>query len=271
MTVEIQELRPIRVLRVPDLVPAEVGRRPEIAWLPLASLRINDAYQRSLSDRSMRSIRKMIAGWDWARVKALSVMPIGDGLYEVIDGQHTAHAAASHGGIDELPCLIAAAASLEARAGAFVGINRDRVAMTPLQIFWADVAAGDEDALDAVRGVELAGGRILRHSPGTDRFEIGDIMSAEGVKRLARRGGVAYVRRVVGVGVAGKLGPIKDAFLRAVAWLIWDDENSLTDDAIVDVIRIHTGEGLLKRARALREEQRQPLHACLATVIKRLA
>lgn len=252
-----------------DLSP--LGEVPKLVWLPISSLRINADYQRDLSRRSRSVILKVAREWDWARMKALSVCEVQEGVYEVLDGQHTATAAASRGDIEALPCLVTSREELAARAAAFVGINRDRVAMTSLQVFWADVAAGSEDACDALRGVELAGGRILRASPGAHGFRPGDVMSAVGIVSLAKRGGVAYVRRVVSIGVQGHLAPIHDVYLRAIASLIWDRKQPLSDETIIDVLRIHGGERLRNKASQIAKEERQKASDALAGIIRRLS
>lgn len=131
------KLRKIEPLKAPDIARPDPGDKPELVWLPLSALVVNDSYQRSLSDKSIRVIRKIVASFNWARIKALSVTDIGGGRYEVIDGQHTAIAAATHGEILELPCVVTAERSVQERAADFVGLNRDRLTMTPMQVFFA--------------------------------------------------------------------------------------------------------------------------------------
>lgn len=266
-----QAPHPVQPVPLGGAQVAPLGEAPRLDWIAISALRIDSAYQRSLSARSARMIRRIAANWDWAKVKALSVAEMPDGLFEVIDGQHTASAAASRGDITALPCLVSSRETLESRAEAFVGINRDRVAMTPLQIFWADVAAGNEDACDALAGVQQGGGRVLRAPAPLTRYEVGDVMSVQTIVDLAKRGGPAYVRRVVKIGVAAKLAPLREEFLRAITLLIWDSETPLTDDVIINVMRIHTGHGLLARAKSVREQDGGALFKALAAVIRRLA
>ena len=268
-----ETLRAVEALKMPDVVRAEVRERPRMEWLALDTLVINDEYQRSLSEKSVRAIRRMVANFDWARLKALSVVDVGDGKFEVIDGQHTAIAAASHGGIDAVPCLIAPMRSLQARAGDFVGINRDRVSMTPMQVFWAEVAAEDEIAVEVLRGVELGGGRLLTGPPAFGRYKVGDVIAIGALKSLAKNGGPAWVKRAVSVCVEATLAPISANILKAMMLLLWEGRHAgqITDDQIIAVLRIHGGDAIQDKARTLRHDLKKPIGECVAEVISRLA
>lgn len=98
-----------------------------------SELWVDESYQRGLSDRSMRLIRKIIGEWDWTAFKPPVVVEV-DGKLQVIDGQHTALGALTHGGIEQLPVLIVKADRQELRANAFVRHNRDRIQVTPTQL-----------------------------------------------------------------------------------------------------------------------------------------
>lgn len=80
----------------------------------------------------------------------------------MIDGQHTAIAAASHPDIALIPVMVVEAVDQAERAGAFIGHNRDRLNITPMQMHYAAVAAGDEDALTVEQVCARAGVKILR-------------------------------------------------------------------------------------------------------------
>lgn len=269
----MENIRPIIALQIPDIEPPAIGEKPRLEWLLIGSLRINDVYQRSLSNRSVSSIRKIVRSFDWARVKALSVVDMEDGTYEVIDGQHTAIAAASHGGIVSLPCLVSAAKSVQARAADFVGLNRDRLSMTPMQVFWAEVASEDELAVEVVQGVNSGGGNILRYPPGNARFKIGDVMCTAALKKVAAEGGPPWVKRVVSIGVQAKFAPIKAPIVGALVKLIWRNEGArpLSDEKIVSVLRIYGQEDILAKAKVYRETAGKPLGACIADIVRRLA
>lgn len=68
---------------------------PAFEWVDPGTLLIDEGYQRNLSERSIKLVRKICARWDWRRFKPPVCARTERGL-EVIDGQHTAIAACSH-------------------------------------------------------------------------------------------------------------------------------------------------------------------------------
>jgi hypothetical protein len=126
------------------------------------TLLVDEGYQRDSSERSLKLVRKIVAGWDWARNKP-PVAVLTDAGLELIDGQHTAIAAATHPDIAEIPVMIIEAPERADRAGAFISHNRDRVAVTATQLHVAAIAAGDAEA-QAVQRVCLDAGVTSRSS-----------------------------------------------------------------------------------------------------------
>ena len=117
--------RPIVPLRLPKVEPTVALRiRPEFVWVPPTNLLVDETYQRELSRQSLALIEKIVKRWDWSRFKP-PVVARTDGGFEVIDGQHTAIAAASHPEIDEIPVMVVETTDMGDRAKAFVGHNRD--------------------------------------------------------------------------------------------------------------------------------------------------
>lgn len=261
-------LRPVAPIKAPDVTPSTLTAKPELTWLPLSALVINDEYQRSLSEKSHRMIRKMVAAFDWGRVKALSVVETEPGTYEVIDGQHTAIAAATHGAVAELPCLITRGKNVQERAADFVGLNRDRLVMTSMQVFFAEHAAGDEQVVDVLQGVKAGGGRVLRSPPPFGRYQPGDLVCIAALKKLADEGGPAYVHRVVAIGVAAKLAPMMASIVKAVSMLIWNTTAPLPDQTIIDILRTYGQEKLIAEAQAIAKREKRPSPIVLVEVMR---
>ena len=158
--------RGVRALNLGDLAPAEITTAaPTIEWVDPKTLLVDGEYQRHLSEASISLIRRIVAGWDWARFKPPVVARTEEGL-EVIDGQHTATAAATHPAIELIPVIVVEAAAVADRARAFVGHNRDRLNVTKMQMHFSAVAAGDEDAMTVTQVCDRAGVKILRGPPG---------------------------------------------------------------------------------------------------------
>ncbi|MFC6049665.1 hypothetical protein ACFPYM_17710, partial [Methylobacterium hispanicum] len=138
---------------------------------------VDERYQRGLSERSFSLIRRILRIFDWRRFKPPVVTRTPEGHLHVIDGQHTAISAASHPKVLRIPVMVVEAADMASRAQAFIGHNKDRVAVTPMQIFHASLAAGDQEAAVVARTVAKAGARILRCPPRNGAYEVGDIVS----------------------------------------------------------------------------------------------
>lgn len=224
---------------------------PKLAWLRVEELVIDEAYQRALSERSVRLIRKLIENWDWNRFKPLSVAPTDDGRYEIVDGQHTAMAAVSHGSIETLPCLVLTADTLQLKAAAFVGINTDRVGLTSYALYRARLAAGDPEAVAVDAGVEMAGADLIEKlQPGRD-YRAGTCATVSTLLQLARRGGKARVGRLLKIATAGGVGPVPAALLKGLE-LITTSPDHPTDERLGAALLSIDEEQLAERVRNVR-------------------
>jgi hypothetical protein len=133
-------LRKIGKINLPALEPSEVvGAAPKCVMVNPADLYVEEQYQRNLAENSVRLIRPLVRSWNWAHMKPPICVKSNDRLL-VVDGQHTAIAAASHPGIDTIPVMLVTADHIRDRAKAFVAHNTMRVAITSTQIFFSELA-----------------------------------------------------------------------------------------------------------------------------------
>jgi hypothetical protein len=123
---------------------SEVGDRPELQWLKISQLRIDPRYQREIGRRGSLNILAIAPAFQWAKFAPVVVAPIADGLFAIVDGQHRTTAAALRG-FESVPCVIIAAGEA-GQADAFVAINANVTAMSPLQLHAARLAAGNAAA-----------------------------------------------------------------------------------------------------------------------------
>lgn len=234
------QLRPIAALRMPDIVPGTpASPRPKFINVEPSALLVDETYQRDLGDRSVRLIRRIVAGWDWRAFKPPVVVADGQDRYHVLDGQHTAIAAASHPLIKTIPIMVVEAAVQAERANAFVKHNRDRLQITNTQLHAALVAAGDTDALTIEQVCARAGARVLKHPPGMGRFAVGDTMAIQALKALIGRRHAQGARRVVEICVQGQMAPVSASGLKAVEELLFGQSyaGEITDADLVTTIR----------------------------------
>lgn len=194
---------------------------------------IDEAYQRELSARGMRLIRRIAERWDWNSYKPLSVASAGDGRYEVIDGQHTAIAAASTGAIETLPCLVLSAETVAERARAFVGINSERLALTPYALFRARVAAGDAEAVAVQNAVSAADVELRQAFSVHEEPPAGSLSCVSSLLQIQRACAPGVLERALKACKAAEFAPVPSQALKAVARLL---DGGVHDAALVDAL-----------------------------------
>lgn len=231
-------LRPIRPIGLSGLEPAmAVVATPVFEWADPSTLLVDEAYQRNLSERSIKLIRKIIENWDWRRFKPPVCARTSRGL-EVIDGQHTSVAAASHPAIDQIPIMVVEAADLADRASAFMGHNRDRLNITKMQLHYAAAAAGDEDAQTIDQVCARAGVRMLKCTPANGVFKPGDTIAVAAIGQLISKRMPVRARQVLEILVQAGCAPVSAGQIKAVDLLLHDPEyaGEMVADDLVSVI-----------------------------------
>jgi hypothetical protein len=217
-------LRPIAALATAGLTPGLVeSATPIFEWVAPTVLKVDESYQRHLSDRSLALIRKIVTQWDWRRFKPPVVARMGEDLV-VVDGQHTAIAAASHPDVAQIPIMIILAEARADQAQAFVGHNRDRLNITPMQLHFAALASGEEDALTIDQVTERAGVRILRCTPAGGIFKPRETVAVNAIAALINRRGAQKARIVLQILAEAEAAPVASSQVKAVEMLLHDGE-----------------------------------------------
>lgn len=229
------------------------GARPQLKWVAPTSLLVDDSYQRSLGKASARLIPKVVAEFAWSRMKPPVVVKVDGGLH-VINGQHTAIAAATLA-IAEIPVFVVDADTLDERALSFVSHNTDSVKVSAIAIYRALVAAGDKGAV-AVRSVCQSAGITIKTINQSSSVNIGDTMAIGLIRRLVRQRGPADAVRVLSALVSAKRAPISAEEIKAADYLICEDAHGAS--VVVGAIRIEGDAGLAK-ARARASVNRTPI------------
>lgn len=237
-------LRKVQPMALPATVRAEVtGTKPKLAWVAPTELLVDGTYQRELSPQSVNLIRRIVAEFAWSRIKPPIVVATESG-YHVIDGQHTAIAAASMD-LKELPVFVVDAPDVLEQAQAFVSHNKNRLSITALDIHKAQVAAGDPMARTVHKVLGEVGVRLRYMSYGT-KVEVGDTQCVAHVRRLFKQYGADHGRAVLSTLVKAKCLPIVEPQITAASELI---RQKVTPGRLVMAIRIDL-EGDLIKARS---------------------
>lgn len=228
--------RPIAPIEINGFAPGGTPRAlPIFEWVDPATLLVDEGYQRDSSERSLKLVRKIVAGWDWAKFKAPCAVMTDAGL-ELIDGQHTAIAAATHPHVEKIPVMIVDVDQRAERAAAFIGHNRDRVAVTAAQLHVAAIAAGDEEALAIEAVCREAGIRTLR-APTKDP-KPGETMAISAIGALVRGRGQEGAVRVLKIALLdSSVCPLTQIEIKAIDLLVYGDEYSdISDAALIATI-----------------------------------
>ena len=132
---------------------------PQLMWVKLADLVVDEAYQRPLARNNWASIERIAAHFRWSRFSPVLVAPIPGGRFAIVDGQHRAHAALMCG-FDSVPAMVVPMEPAE-QAGAFTWVNGQVTRVTPGQVFKAALAAGEAWAVDCREAVAAGGCTLM--------------------------------------------------------------------------------------------------------------
>jgi len=165
----------------------DLGPVPEFRWLDIDHLTINAKYQREVSRDGEAMISRIARDFDWRQFTPVTVAPAArEGRYAVIDGQHRIMAALRIDQIDEVPCWIVAADDISAQATTFVGLNKNRMKMMPVNTYHAELAAGDVHAVRINRICQKAGVEVVRKHMSTNSLKAHQTLSVGALKSAAR-------------------------------------------------------------------------------------
>ena len=177
---------------------SDPGSLPELAWLPVDKLSVDPRYQRRLDSRqSQNLIDKIATNFRWARFQALLAVEADDG-WRVIDGQHR-FTAAKRRGIDRVPAVVLPDGDIAEQAAAFIGANRDRVAVSAQALFHAELAAGEPEALTLDRHARAAGIEIVHYRISNAELGTRRTAAVPALRRILRRFGEVTLARSIGL------------------------------------------------------------------------
>lgn len=173
----------------PEFAPP-IGNMPALQWCLLDQLQVDDAYQRSIDNPGSQSMIRAIAkGWSWDLCQPLFVARRDDGSMYVVDGQHRLAAARLRSDITQLPCIISMTSGVNHEARLFSEFNRRRRPPSQLDLYFADLAAGDPVAADIDVALSAAGLSMSKHTNAAT-FKPGQVMNIAGLRACHRTFGL---------------------------------------------------------------------------------
>jgi hypothetical protein len=185
----------LRAIDAASLTPVEpetvLGEKPRMAWIALASLRIDDRYQRNVLEVGLRNVYHIARHFDWRKFAPVIVAEIGD-TFAVVDGQHRCYAAALRG-IKDVPCLVIKA-TLAEQAAAFAAINGKVTRISELHVHAAAVTAGESAAVELHDACEAAGVAICRYPVPENKMLPGQTLAIGALRQCLKTHGADALR-----------------------------------------------------------------------------
>lgn len=165
----------------------EPGTEPQLMWLPLMDLRVDERYQRRVLEKGLTNVYRIAAEFDWKKFTPVVVARVVDGLYAIVDGQHRSYAALLRG-IESVPCMVIEA-TLAEQAEAFAAINQRVTKVNDQQIHAAAIAAGDVNAIAIRDACAAAGVEVCRNPIAENMMKIGQTIAIGTLRQYHKRFG----------------------------------------------------------------------------------
>lgn len=244
------------------LAAAPLNTPPTLMWVAPTDLHVDERYQRNLSKSSMKLIARVVQHWNWSHYKPPICTKDDNGVLYVLDGQHTAIAAATHPGIKQIPIMVVTAAEERQRARAFIGHNRDRISVTPIQLHYSSITAQDAEALTIDRVCTAAGVTIVKSIAVSPR----ETVALHAIRSTLRQFGESITRDVLVALANANLCPIRAQEIKAAAHLLTHGRS--IEDITNGVSALPFAEAIAE-ARKCAGDTALPLIEALATVYMR--
>lgn len=246
MITGLRSIKPLPPSSLHGVTPGNIsGEMPVLEMVDPREIFVEEKYQRVIGENGIRMVRRIYAGFDWTKFKPPICVriPDWDNVLVCIDGQHTATAAASHPGISKIPVMVLAAADAQSRAHAFVGHNRDRLGLTQMAIYYAELAADDPIAVKVDQACKAAGAEILRKSVNLkQKLPPGTTIAVGTIKAIASSKGANFLARVLKVLVDAGRGPMKADEIGAVTLVLESSRTTATGADLSKVIKSRSPE-----------------------------
>lgn len=248
-----------RSIDVSDMQPASLAPQPapQMLWVELDQLVIDDRYQRPLGVGNRAAIKQIAKDFRWSRFSPVIVAPIEGGRYAIIDGQHRAHAAALCG-ITSIPAMVALVAP-EEQAQAFIDINTRQIRVSGHQVYRAALTAGEPWAVACDAAVKAAGCRLMGSPQRTAAKKPGQVFAIALIRKLVEAGHGKAVTR--GLAAMLQYDPesvpnMSDALL--APWLGAVSETSASVDQLLAALHARRPWLVIEAADQMAEQDQKP-------------
>lgn len=195
------------------------GEIPVLDWIDVALIGVEECYQRPLDKTRVENI---VRSFSWRSFGALVVVPQPDGSYHATDGQHRLEAAKLHPKVSHVPCCIVTAQDIRSEAGIFVDINKNRKNVNSLELFFAQLTAGDPEAETIHHVCKEAGVRIPKYAG--KGFKVNDCIAIAAIQASIAKHGTVKTRSFLTLLTKASFAPISASHIKATEMLLTDPE-----------------------------------------------
>lgn len=227
----------------------DIGARPDLKWVPVDQINVDRNYQRDI--KPLR-VKQILAEFSWKKFGALQLSQQPDGSFNVFDGQHRHAAAKLHPDVDEVPAVIIHAEDGRDEAEAFLGVNVNRTAVTPIERYWAGLEAGDPDMMAVCSVLEEAGCEIVQ---AQGLVAVGKTHAVHAISRAIKRSGeeaVTGALKILREAWPADKSALKGTLITSLARILKNNPDMSTN-RMVEVLRGTDLSGLSADAEAIRK------------------
>lgn len=234
----------LRKISIEGFIPikndAPRGAAVQMKWIRIENLRVDPSYQRNISSGGKSNTRQIALRFSWRKFTPVVVCRAfeAEDTYIIIDGQHRTTAAALIG-LQEVPCAIVLAPTIEEQADSFKSINGNITRITAQDLYFADLASGNEDAKNIDDLLKQTGVTIVKNrANGSSKdLKVGEALSVSVFKQIIRdfntEVNLAAINCIVKTG-EGNPGMLRPDIIKAICKILkanprWIDHEKLLD------------------------------------------
>ncbi|GAA2871804.1 hypothetical protein GGQ99_000981 [Aminobacter niigataensis] len=233
-----------------SMINKDIGQKPVLEWVDVGLIDVDGNYQREIKPHL---VDKILRGFSWSKFGAIVLSRQEGGRFAVVEGQHRWKAACMHPSVTDVPAVIVTHDGTKSEAESFLAINRDRMAVTSVEQYWAGLTAGDDTAI-AISNVLQASGCDVVPAQGHYRPNLTNSISA--IDRCLKRYGAGATRRalmVIRAAWPDDAKALRGTLITALARIIRSNEKTIAESELVAAIRPQSIAKLTAHAEAFRK------------------
>lgn len=227
-----------------------IGAKPDLQWVSVGLIDVDNNYQREIKPHL---VDKILKRFSWAKFGAIVLSHGVAGRFNVVEGQHRWKAASLHPDVSEVPAVIVRHEDVKGEAESFLAINRDRMAVTSVEQYWAGLTAGDDRAIAVSNVLQAAQCDVV---PAAGHYRPNLTNSVTAIDRCLKRYGHAATRRallIIRAAWPDDAKALRGTLITALARIIRANEKTVQDHELTAAIRNQSFARLTAHAEGFRK------------------